>query len=212
MWIAARTAMRGVQLVVALALAAGCRASTSTAPEIENAPASPPDGGPNAKGALGVSGRFALEEGRIVHIVSLVSGKVVKIEATCGDHVRQGQELAIVASRDADAWAWGDRHKLEAEVLAAEHDMDRQRQLFKLGEPKQNLVQAEDAYRKAVADLAETRRLQEKLGAGRGTDTYRVVSETDGDVVACKASPGLEVRATSPGVDGDDLFVVGRRD
>jgi len=75
------------------------------------------------------SGRVALEDMRSAHIFTPVTGRVVKIISGLGTRVKKGDPLAVIESPDIGN-AVSDVHKAEADLIAAEHDFKRKKDLF----------------------------------------------------------------------------------
>jgi len=153
--------------------------------------------------AVAAPGHGSLDGPGVAYVHSLVSGRIAKVDVAVGDHVTKGQELAVLRSSDDDAWAWGEVHKAEAELIAAQHDYERQKVLFELGEGRSGLQHSEDAYRRARAERDRVRATAFPDG-GRTGDLYRVVSPVDGEVLAVSARASADVCASA------ELFTIGR--
>ncbi len=124
------------------------------------------------------SGRVALDDLRSAHVFSPVTGRVVEISAQLGQHVRKGDVLAVIESPDIGN-AVSDVHKAEADLIAAEHDLKRKKQLFeeKAGSAA-DLEASEDNWRKAKAELERARQKQ-FLPAGRQRERRDAVLRVD---------------------------------
>ena len=103
-------------------------------------------------GTIVTSGKIAFDDLRVEHVFSPVSGRVTKIEAQLGEHVKKGQALAVIDSPDLGL-ASADLAKAEADLLAAEHDYKRQKQLCEACCTQRDVEMADDRYRQAKADL-----------------------------------------------------------
>src|SRR5580698_11104606 len=75
------------------------------------------------------SGRVSLEDLKSAHVFTPVTGRVVRIEAQLGQRVKKGDPLAVIESPDIGN-AVSDVHKAQADVIAAEHDFKRKKELF----------------------------------------------------------------------------------
>ena len=89
---------------------------------------------------------------RVSHVYSPVTGRVIRIDANLGQRVKKGQPLAVIESPDIGS-AVSDVAKADAELIAAEHDFKRKKELFDQHAASQADVEtAEDNYRKAKAE------------------------------------------------------------
>jgi cobalt-zinc-cadmium efflux system membrane fusion protein len=161
------------------------------------------------------SGRVALDDLRSAHIFSPVTGRVVKIAAQLGQHVKKGEALATIESPDIGN-AVSDVHKAEADLIAAQHDYQRKKDLFeqKAGSAA-DLEAAEDGYRKAKAEIERARQKQALLRVGNAdavTQTYTLTTPIDGEVLLRNINPGAEVQGQYSGGATQELFTVGEID
>jgi cobalt-zinc-cadmium efflux system membrane fusion protein len=161
------------------------------------------------------SGRVALDDLRSGHVFSPVTGRVVKIEAQLGQRVKKGDPLATLESPDIGNTV-SDVHKAEADLIAAQHDYERKKDLFeqKAGSAA-DLEAAEDSYRKAKAEIERARQKQSLLRVGNAdavTQTYTLPSPIDGEVLMRNINPGIEVQGQYSGGATQELFTVGELD
>jgi|HubBroStandDraft_6_1064221.scaffolds.fasta_scaffold56438_3 cobalt-zinc-cadmium efflux system membrane fusion protein len=165
--------------------------------------------------AILTSGRVAFDDQRVGHVFSPVTGRVVQIQAQLGAHVKKGQALATIESPDIGS-AVSDESKAEADLVAAEHDYRRQRDLMAERATSQAVLeQSEDNWRKAKAELERARQKTSLLRAGGVdvvTQTYRLVSPIDGEVLARNINPGIEVQGQYASGTAQELFTVGELD
>jgi membrane fusion protein, heavy metal efflux system len=161
------------------------------------------------------SGRVALEDMRSAHIYTPVTGRVVKIIAGLGTRVKKGDPLAIIESPDIGN-AVSDVHKAEADLIAAEHDFKRKKDLFeqKAGSAADQ-ESSEDNWRKATAEVERARQKAYLLRAGNVdnvTQTYTLPSPIDGEVLTMNINPGMEVQGQYTGGATQELFTIGEID
>jgi len=161
------------------------------------------------------SGRVALEDTRSGHVFSPVTGRVVRITAELGARVKRGDALAVIESPDIGN-AVSDVHKAEADLIAAEHDYKRRKDLFeqKAGSAA-DLEVAEDNWRKTKAEVERARQKAFLLRAGNVdsvTQTYTLVSPIDGEVLLRNINPGIEVQGQYGGGTAQELFTIGEVD
>jgi cobalt-zinc-cadmium efflux system membrane fusion protein len=161
------------------------------------------------------SGRVTLDDLRSGHVFSPVTGRVVKISAQLGQHVKKGDPLAVIESPDIGN-AVSDVHKAEADLIAAEHDYARKKDLFeqKAGSAAE-LESAEDNWRRAKAEIERARQKAYLLRAGTVdsvTQTYTLSSPIDGEVLQRNITPGIEVQGQYSGGTTQELFTIGELD
>lgn len=224
-------AIEGCGVVVAVVLAvlgAGCKRSAATADARAEAPLGEvwltdaqiaeaklevePLEEQDVDDVIVTSGKIAFDDAHVNHVFSPVSGRVTRIEAKVGQHVKKGDVLAVLESPDIGL-ASADLHKAEADRIAAEHDLERQRELLAAHATSQrDFEQAEDASRKAKAEVDRAKQKASLFRAGGATgvtQTYAIRAEIDGEVVARNVSPGGEVQGQYGGGTAVELFTVG---
>jgi cobalt-zinc-cadmium efflux system membrane fusion protein len=161
-------------------------------------------------------GKIAFDDLHVTHIFSPVTGRVTKIMADFGQQVHKGDPLAEIDSPDL-ASAHSDEQKAAADLVAAEHDVKRQRDLEAAGAAAQaQLEQSEDNFRKAQVEL-ERAELKTKLlhASNRSTVSqgFLLRSPIDGEVVGRSVNPGIEVQGMLSGANvANELFTVGALD
>ena len=96
--------------------------------KIETAPVSMQ----NVDDTLLTSGTVTLDDLKTGHVFSPVTGRVVSIKANPGDRVKRGDTLAVIDSPDISS-AGSDVRKAQADLIAAEHDWKRKKDLLGLG-------------------------------------------------------------------------------
>jgi cobalt-zinc-cadmium efflux system membrane fusion protein len=161
------------------------------------------------------SGKVAFDDSRVSHVFSPVSGRIVRIDAKPGTRVKKGDVLAVLESPDIGI-ASSDLHKAQADLIAATHDLDRQKDLLAAHASSQrDYEQAEDSYRKAKAEVERAKQKASLLRAGSAdvvSQSYAIRAEIDGDVVARNVTPGMEVAGQYGGGTALELFTVGELD
>jgi cobalt-zinc-cadmium efflux system membrane fusion protein len=176
-----------------------------------------PIGEQNVEDTLVTSGTVTLEDTLTGHVFSPVTGRVARIFAEFGARVKKGDPLAILESPDIGS-AVSDVHKAEADLIAAEHDLRRKKELLEQHAASQADVEtAEDTYRSAKAEIQRARQKQYLLHVGNVdavTQTYTLTSPVDGEVLMRNINPGMEVQGQYSGGGGTppELFTVGELD
>jgi len=164
---------------------------------------------------LMTTGKIAFDDRRVAHVFSPVTGKVSSIVADPGQRVRRGAALATIESPDVGN-AFADLGKAEADFLASEHDLARQKDLYEAHAGAQkDLEIAQDNYGKGKAELERARR-KARLFRGEATDAvtqeFVLRAPIDGQVIARNVNPGTEVQGQYSGGTAVELFTVGELD
>jgi cobalt-zinc-cadmium efflux system membrane fusion protein len=163
------------------------------------------------------SGRIMFDDLRVAHVFSPVTGRVTRIQAQLGQHVKKGDLLTSIVSPDMGQ-ASSDLTKAEADVIAAEHDFKRKKELFDAHAASSADVEAsEDNYRRTVAERARAYEKVKLLHAGGDPSVvgqgYPLTSPIDGQVIARMVNPGVEVQGQyGGGGQVNELFTIGELD
>lgn len=157
-------------------------------------------------------GRVGFDESRVAHVFSPVNGRVTRVLAGFGASVRRGDALAEIESPDLGS-AWSDALKARADLVAADHELDRQKALFAAdATARRDLETAEDAEAKAKAELDRTEWHLRTLHAegSRPTQEFLLRAPLSGRIVNRTATPGLEVQGMQSSANVvQELFTVG---
>jgi cobalt-zinc-cadmium efflux system membrane fusion protein len=163
---------------------------------------------------LVATGRVAFEDIKVGHVFSPVSGRVARIDVDLGARVKAGQPLAVIESPDVSL-ASSDVAKASADLIAAEHVLQRERDLLAENATSQKDYEgAEDTYRQARAEKQRASQKAFLLRSGSVdavTQDYSLVSPLEGEVLARNLSVGTEVQGQYSG-GTQELFVVGELD
>lgn len=166
-------------------------------------------------GTLVTSGRVTFDDLKVAHVSSPVSGRVTRIDARPGQHVKRGDVLAVIQSFEIGTAA-SDLGKAEADFIAAGHDFSREKELMaRSATSRREVEQSEDAYRKASAELERARtkaRLLRTSGVNTAAGTYTLTAPIDGEVISRSVSPGVEVQGQYSGGTAIELFTIGQLD
>jgi membrane fusion protein, heavy metal efflux system len=161
------------------------------------------------------SGTVSLDDLRTGHVFSPVTGRVIRITAGLGQHLKKGDPLAVIESPDIGN-AVSDVHKAEADLVAAEHDLKRKKQLKEeQAGPQADVEAANDTYRRAKAELERARAKEQLLRLGNVdmvTQSYTLPSPVDGEVLNRQINPGVEVVGQYSGGATVELFTIGELD
>jgi cobalt-zinc-cadmium efflux system membrane fusion protein len=158
------------------------------------------------------SGRVTFDDSHVTHVFPPISGRVTRIVAQLGQRVERGDALAVVESPDIGI-ASSDVGKAEADLVAADHDFKRQKDLVAARAASQkDYEQAEDSYRKARAELdraLQKARLFRTPAVDAVTQTYTVPAEIAGEVLMRAVNPGAEVQGQYAGGNTVEMFTIG---
>lgn len=113
---------------------------------------------------LRVTGSVEINQQQTQQATPLVSGRVERVYAALGDHVKAGAALAVISSPQI-AQMHGKIHEAETKLALAERNLKRVEQ----AENRAAVITAQARLDEAEAALKRTRRLIE-LGAGAGKD------------------------------------------
>ena len=154
-----------------------------------------------------LAGRIVWNEERTVRIYSPFDGRVERIHAELGEHVKAGQALAILDSPDYGS-AQADFRKAAAERNRAVSSLERARDLYEHGVISEKELQENEST--AIDADAEARRTERVMQQFRDTGDeidQRLIlrSPIVGVVVERAINPGQEVRTDQSGAP---LFVV----
>ncbi len=166
--------------------------------------------------AVTVGGRLTFDDLLVTHIFSPVNGRITKLLAAPGDHVKKGGPLATILSPDVGS-AFSDELKAKADLVAAEHEVQRQREMYvEKASSQRDLEGAEDNYGKAKAEYDRAAQKSQLLREGAVdsvSQEFLLRSPIEGDVVARMANPGLEVQGQYSGAGSVvELFTIGKID
>jgi cobalt-zinc-cadmium efflux system membrane fusion protein len=166
-------------------------------------------------GLVVTSGRVTFDDLKVSHVMSPVTGRVVKIEAQPGQRVKRGDTLAIIESPDVGS-AFSDLEKAHADFVSAEKDFKRQKELFDVHAGSQrDLEAAQGSFEKAKAELQRSTKKAQLLragGANLGSQSYTLRAPIGGEVIARNVNPGTEVQGQYSGGTVVELFTIGELD
>jgi cobalt-zinc-cadmium efflux system membrane fusion protein len=166
--------------------------------------------------AITIGGRLTFDDLRVTHVFSPVNGRIQRVTAKLGQRVRRGDPLAVLVSPDLGS-ASSDEFKAQADLIQAEHELKRQRELYAVRASSQkDLELAEGSHEKAKAEYQRAQQKTRLLQSGRVdsvSQEYVLRSPIDGEVVARAANPGVEVQGAYSGAGGViELFTIGSID
>ena len=172
-----------------------------------------PAGQKNLALHLTTAGRVAFDEARVAHVFSPVSGRVTQVLGAYGQKVGKGDPLAVIESPDLGS-AWSDLLKARADMVAAGHELERQKNLFEHhAAAERDYEAAQDNATKALAEVERAQLRLKMLHAsesGGATQEFLLRSPIAGEIVNRNATPGLEVQGMLSSANVvQELFTVG---
>jgi len=146
---------------------------------------------PNLASDLVANGTITYDANRVSVVASRAEGRVVSVRTDLGRSVTVGQTLAILESSEVGGTR-GDLGKAQATLETARQNYEREKRLYEQQiTPQKELLEAEGAYRSAVADYGAAVAKLRALGATAGqAGEYGLASPLSGIVVERNASPG----------------------
>jgi cobalt-zinc-cadmium efflux system membrane fusion protein len=161
------------------------------------------------------SGKVTFDDLRVGHVFSPVTGRVSRILADPGARVKKGSPLAAIQSPDVGN-AFADLGKAEADLIAAQHELQRQKELYEAHAGSQkDFEAAQDNFAKAKAEMERSRqkaRLFRGGGADAVTQEFMLRAPIEGEVIARNVNPGAEVLGQYSGGTAVELFTIGELD
>jgi len=166
-------------------------------------------------GVVVASGRVTFDDLQVSHVLSPVTGRVVKIAAQPGQRVKKGDALAQIESPDVAA-AFSDLAKAKADFGAAEKEANRQKELFDVHAGSQrDFESAQSNFSKARAELDRAKKKSRILRGSHSdgvNEMYTLRAPIDGEVISRNVNPGAEVQGQYTGGTVLELFTVGELD
>jgi membrane fusion protein, heavy metal efflux system len=163
---------------------------------------------------IAMTGKLTFSDLEVAHVFSPVTGRVTSITAALGQRVKKGDSLAVIESPDLDL-ALANLQKADADLVAAKHNFDRQKELADAHAVSQrDFESAEDDYNKAQAELRRCQQMMKILHAeGGNSGAFSLRTPVAGEVISRTVNPGMEVQGQYGGAGSAvELFTVGELD
>ncbi len=159
------------------------------------------------------TGKVVYDDQKVIHVFSPVAGKAVKVIAQLGNHVKKGDPLVVIESPDIGV-ATSDVGKARADLIAAEHEFRRQKELLETHAASQkDFETAADNYRKAKAEMERAEQKARLFRQGDVTgQSYTLRSDLEGEVFMKAVAPGMEIAGQYGGGNPVELFTIGQAD
>ncbi len=143
-----------------------------------------------------LNGRLVWDDDVTVRVFSPFVGRVSKVLVESGQSIKQGDSLAAIAAPDYGQ-VQADARRAVADLLQAERNFNRVRDIFEHGAaPQKDLQSAEADYERAQSEKERTAARLGLYGAPAGAigQLYQLNSPLAGVVVEKNINPGQEVR------------------
>ncbi|MCL2779126.1 MAG: efflux RND transporter periplasmic adaptor subunit [Polyangiaceae bacterium] len=159
------------------------------------------------------NGKVTYEDQKVAHVFSPVSGKTTKVLVTLGDHVKKGDPLVVIESPDVGV-ATSDVGKAKADLVAAAHEFQRQKELLETHATSQkDYESAANDFRKAKAEVERAEQKARLFRQGDVTgQAYTLRADLEGEVFMKAVSPGMELAGQYGGGNPVELFTIGQTD
>jgi cobalt-zinc-cadmium efflux system membrane fusion protein len=148
-------------------------------------------------------------------VFSPVTGRIRRILADPGARVKKGTPLATIESPDVGN-ASADLDKANADLVAAGHDLRRQKELYDAhAGSERDFESAQDNAGKAKAEMERARQKARLFGGASAeavTQGFTLRAPIDGEVIARNVNPGAEVQGQYGGGTAVELFTIGELD
>jgi cobalt-zinc-cadmium efflux system membrane fusion protein len=159
------------------------------------------------------NGKVTYEDQKVAHVFSPVSGKTTKVFVTLGDHVKKGDPLVVIESPEIGV-ATSDVGKAKADLVAAAHEFQRQKELLETHATSQKDYEAAaNDFRKAKAEVERAEQKARLFRQGDVTgQSYTLRADLEGEVFMKAVSPGMELAGQYGGGNPFELFTIGQTD
>jgi len=151
----------------------------------------------NEQTELTLTGKVSFDEDKVAKVFPLVSGQVIKVNASLGDKVKRGDVLAIL--RSADISDFQNQYQVALSSLdLAKKNMEIAQELYKTNvNSEKEYLNAQNDYKKAQADANRLKQQLAIYGAKEDLPDaeYRVIAPNDGYVVEKNISENMDVRS-----------------
>jgi len=160
----------------------------------------------NISDEVSLSGEVNFNENTVVKVFPRSSGQVREAPVSLGDHVNQGQVLAVIRSADI-AGNYSDLSSANADLAIAKRQMDNAQSLYKNGmSSEREYTEAKQNYEKA---LAAKNKVQSLISINGGSSSsaagqYVLTAPIDGYIVEKKITAGSFLRSDA----SDNLFTI----
>jgi cobalt-zinc-cadmium efflux system membrane fusion protein len=143
-----------------------------------------------------LGGKVSFDKDFFSQVYSLVSGNVIKVNASLGDFVKKGQVLAVLRSGDIGDYE-SQFDVAQAQLRTAKRNYDIAQQLYQTKVySEKDVMQAQNDYKAAQDNLEKISTYLKTYGVSDSAKNaeYRIVAPIDGYVVAKTINEGMNIR------------------
>jgi cobalt-zinc-cadmium efflux system membrane fusion protein len=160
----------------------------------------------NVQSELTLFAKISADQDQLSRIYPLASGLVLKVNAMLGDHVSEGQELAVLRSSDVNDFQNQYNQALNTLHIARKNATVAEELYRTKVYSEKDLMAARGDLKKAESDSSRVTQLFTIYGAKADSKVpeYRVISPVDGYVIEKNITPNMAVRTDN----GTNLFTV----
>ncbi len=143
---------------------------------------------------LRLFGRITADNNKLAQVYPVVGGNVVRINVELGDHVKQGQVLAVIRSSEV-AELQKERHDAQSQIAVAEKNLQVARELFgsKLNSEK-DVTEAENNLVRAKAELARIDEVYSIYNLKEGS-IYNITAPISGFIISKRINQNEQLRS-----------------
>jgi cobalt-zinc-cadmium efflux system membrane fusion protein len=160
----------------------------------------------NVQSELTLFAKISADQDQLSRIYPLASGLVLKVNALLGDHVKEGQELAVLRSSDVNDFQNQYNQAINTLHIARKNAAVAEELYRTKVYSEKDLISARGDLKKAESDSSRVTQLFTIYGAKADSKIpeYRVISPVDGYVIEKNITPNMAVRTDN----GTNLFTV----
>jgi cobalt-zinc-cadmium efflux system membrane fusion protein len=143
-----------------------------------------------------LGGKISFDKDYLSQVYSLVSGNVIRVNASLGDFVKKGEVLAVLRSGDIGDYESQD-DVAQAQLRTSKRNLDIAQELYKTKVySDKDVMQAQNDYKAAQDNLQKIETYLKTYGVSDSAKNaeYRIVSPIDGYVVAKTINEGMNIR------------------
>lgn len=160
----------------------------------------------NISDEVALSGEVNFNENTVIKVFPRSSGQVTEANVSLGDHVNQGQVLAVIRSADI-AGNYSDLSSANADLAIAKRQMDNAQSLYGNGiSSEREYTEAKQNYEKALAAKNKVQSLI-SINGGKNSSSagqYVLNAPISGFIVEKKVNAGSFLRSDA----ADNLFTI----
>lgn len=156
----------------------------------------------NEAEVIKLNGKIQPNEALQAKVYALVSGKIKSVNVELGDHVRKGQQLAVIQSTEVAGFS-NELSLAESDVALTKKSLETTKDLYdgKLA-TEQDFINAKVAYNKALSELNRARQVSAITGGK--SSAYILTAPLSGYIIEKNITNNSEVRSDN----NTDLFAI----